>query len=64
MGDSESGFRERSTSIQEEEEYNIHQSTSLFMTSEVEGQLLSINVVTSYDGCGNDTPTVTSSGSY
>ena len=34
------------------------------MTSEAEGQLLSSNAVDSDDGYGEDTPTVTLSGSY
>ena len=47
LGDSDSGSRERSMALQEEEEKNSQKSTSVVMKSEVEGQLPSRNVVTS-----------------
>ena len=64
LGGSESGSSERYTAPQEKEDENIQQYISVFITSEVEGQLISSNVVASDDVVGEDSPTVTSSGSY
>ena len=62
MGDPESGFRELSIDLQEEEDKNNQQYTSVVMEIEVDRRLPSRNVVASDDGGGEDTPTVTSSG--
>ena len=47
MGDSESKSREKSTALQEEEEYNNQQSTSIVMTSEYKRLLIPRNAVPS-----------------